>query len=108
MSLRANLVTNALGHTEAGTTVEVGCASARGEAVLTVRDHGPGLDQAALVHAFDRFWRGDAARVGAGTGLGLSIVAAIAAEHYGRVVADNPVSGGAELTFTVPLAAAAL
>ncbi|MGH9035982.1 MAG: ATP-binding protein, partial [Acidimicrobiia bacterium] len=70
----ANLVTNALRHTPAGTPIEVGARLADGHAIVTVRDRGPGLDREALNHAFDRFWRGDQARVGPGTGLGLSIV----------------------------------
>ena len=45
-----------------------------GAAVLTVRDHGRGLNEESVAHVFDRFWQGDKARVGAGVGLGLSIV----------------------------------
>src|SRR5207248_5485283 len=65
----ANLVTNATGHTPPGTSVDV---SARlvddpgtrgdGHATVTVRDHGPGLDEEFLAHVFDRFWQADKAR----------------------------------------------
>ncbi len=41
-------------------------AMADGYAVVTVRDHGPGLDADALAHVFDRFWQADDARVGSG------------------------------------------
>ena len=50
---------------------------------------GPGLDDEALEHVFDRFWQKDPARSGAGAGLGLAIVAAVAAEHDGSVTAAN-------------------
>src|SRR5581483_889853 len=38
----ANLVTNALRHTPAGTPIEVSARVAGDDAVVTVRDHGPG------------------------------------------------------------------
>ncbi len=78
-----NLVTNALNHTPPGTAIDVSAHVEGGEAVIAVRDHGPGLDEEALSHVFDRFWQKDPARAGAGAGLGLPIVAAVAAEHDG-------------------------
>ena len=77
----ANLVTNALRHTPAGTPIEVSARVIGRMAAVAVRDHGAGLDDEALAHVFDRFWQADHARVGAGAGLGLAIVAGIAAEH---------------------------
>ena len=98
----ANLVSNALRHTPAGTPIEVGCRRVDGCAVVSVRDHGPGLDAESLGHAFDRFWQGDRARVGTGAGLGLSIVAGVAAEHGGRAEAANAPGGGALFTVELP------
>ncbi len=98
-----NLVTNALRHTLPGTPIEVGCHAVAGSAVITVRDHGAGLDGDSLQHVFDRFWQGDKARVGTGAGLGLSIVAAVAAEHGGRAAAANAPGGGAVFTLALPL-----
>jgi two-component system OmpR family sensor kinase len=103
----ANLVNNALRHTPAGSPVEVGARLDGGAALVTVRDHGPGLDGDGLAHVFDRFWQADAARVGAGAGLGLSIVAGIAAEHGGVARAANHPDGGAVFTLELPIDAAA-
>ena len=97
-----NLTTNALRHTPAGTPLEVGCHLDDGKAVVTVRDHGPGLDESSIGLVFDRFWQGDRARVGTGTGLGLSIVAAVAAEHGGSASVRNAPDGGAVFTLTLP------
>ncbi|HYH48148.1 MAG TPA: HAMP domain-containing sensor histidine kinase [Acidimicrobiia bacterium] len=99
----ANLVTNALRHTPAGTPIEVSARVAGQDAVITVRDHGPGLDDEALAHVFDRFWQADRARVGKGAGLGLAIVAGIAAEHGGQASAANAAGGGALFTLRLPL-----
>jgi len=100
----ANLVTNALRHTPDGTPIDVGAHRDATHAVITVRDHGAGLDDTALAHAFDRFWRADSARVGSGTGLGLAIVAAIADEHGGTIGAENVPDGGARFSIRLPLA----
>jgi two-component system OmpR family sensor kinase len=98
-----NLVTNAVRHTPAGTPIEVSAVLEDGSGVVRVRDHGNGLDEETLAHAFDRFWQADEARVGRGTGLGLAIVEAIATEHDGRAEAANAPDGGAEFTITLPL-----
>ena len=99
----ANLVTNALRHTPPGTAIDVAARCIDGSAVVTVRDHGHGLDPTALEHAFDRFWQADSARVGSGSGLGLSIVESIAREHDGTVSVANAIDGGAVFTIRIPL-----
>jgi signal transduction histidine kinase len=96
-------MTNALRHTPPATPIEVSARRLGDEATLVVRDHGPGLDEAALQHAFDRFWQADQARVGPGAGLGLSIVTAIAHEHGGHVTAANADDGGAVFTIALPV-----
>jgi signal transduction histidine kinase len=96
-------VTNAVRHTPAGTAVEVTARLGDGDALLMVRDHGPGLDPDALEHVFDRFWQANQARTGSSTGLGLSIVAAVAAEHGGTASAANATGGGALFTIRLPL-----
>ena len=102
----ANLVTNALAHTPPGSPVEVRAHLVDGTANISVRDHGPGLDDDALAHVFDRFWQADRARTGVGAGLGLAIVAAIAAEHGGTAAATNVADNGAgaQFTLTLPIA----
>jgi two-component system OmpR family sensor kinase len=99
----ANLVSNALRHTPAATPIEVSAGLVDGQAVLSVRDHGGGLDADTQAHLFDRFWQADTARAGTGAGLGLSIVAAIAAEHGGTAAAGNAPDGGALLILRLPL-----
>lgn len=98
----ANLVTNAVRHTPAGTPIAVSVRREAGVACVRVRDHGGGLDDEALAHVFDRFWQADAARVGTGSGLGLSIVEGIATEHGGSISADNAPGGGAVFTLRLP------
>ena len=83
--------------------IDVAAAVDDGIAVVVVRDNGPGLDDDAVVHVFDRFWQADRARSGTGAGLGLSIVAGIAAEHGGSATAANAAGGGAQFTLRLPV-----
>jgi len=75
-----------------------------GMAVVRVRDHGGGLDEASLAHVFDRFWRADASRHGTGAGLGLSIVAAIAGAHGGVAWVESVEDRGTAFSVRLPRA----
>jgi two-component system sensor histidine kinase MprB len=68
---------------------------------LTVRDHGPGIDEADLPFVFDRFYRAPSARGMPGSGLGLAIVRQVAEAHGGTVVADRADGGGTRMRLTL-------
>jgi two-component system sensor histidine kinase MprB len=68
------------------------------DAVVTVRDHGPGIAAIDVPHVFDRFYRSLEARKLPGSGLGLAIVKHVAEAHRGTVSAANAPGGGAVLT----------
>ena len=101
----ANLLANAAGHTPDGTPIEVRLANENGEAVLSVRDHGPGLSEESKRQVFERFWRASDSRgrESGGAGLGLAIVAGVVDAHDGRVRAENDPGGGAVFTVELPL-----
>ena len=100
-----NLLRNAVIHTPADGPIEVSLGLEDGEAVVRVRDHGPGIVAEDPQAVFERFWRSSASRGrdDGGAGLGLAIVAAIAEAHGGSVAAANPAGGGAEFTLRLPL-----
>jgi two-component system sensor histidine kinase MprB len=66
--------------------------------VLTVADHGPGIDESDRPHVFDRFYRATAARSMPGSGLGLAIVAQTVAQHGGTVSAGPNAPHGTVIT----------
>ena len=72
--------------------------------MLEVTDHGPGLSAEQAQHAFERFYRADAARTTGGTGLGLAIVAALVAAHGGAVWVKTQPGQGATFAIALPLA----
>lgn len=102
-----NLLANALRHTPSGTPVEIAVGTVDGEVALEVRDHGPGVPADVATKVFERFYRADPSRgraQGGGSGLGLAIVAAIVAQHHGRVGVASTPGGGATFVVRLPQA----
>ena len=102
----ANLMRNALVHTPAGSPIDLRVTRDGAEAMLEVRDHGPGLPTADSEAIFERFWRADPGRGRgrAGAGLGLAIVSGVVTAHGGRVRAADAVGGGASFVVWLPAA----
>jgi two-component system sensor histidine kinase MprB len=69
---------------------------------VSVRDTGPGIDDADLPFVFERFYRAPSARGMPGSGLGLAIVRHVAEAHGGTVTAANAAEGGAVITLRLP------
>jgi two-component system sensor histidine kinase MprB len=68
------------------------------DGTVTVRDRGPGIDDADMPYVFDRFYRSASARTMPGSGLGLAIVRQVAEAHGGDVVAERAEGGGTRVT----------
>lgn len=102
----ANLLSNAIAHTPAGSPVDVTVRRDGGEVCIAVRDRGPGFPAGAGEQIFERFWRAEGGRErgNAGSGLGLSIIAEIVSAHGGRVRADAAADaeGGAVVRVWLP------
>jgi signal transduction histidine kinase len=95
--LLRNLLDNALRHSaEAAAAPELHLARTRNGIIeLRVRDHGPGVDEAALPHLAEPFYRADAARQRAtgGVGLGLYLCKLVAQAHGGEFSVRNAQPG---------------
>lgn len=104
--LLGNLVDNALRFSEPGSAIDVTLDVEGDEAVLSVRDRGPGLAEEDLDTVFERFNRGKRRDMGAqhsaGSGLGLAIVRTLVTLHGGSVSVKN-VTPGAEFSVRLPL-----
>jgi two-component system, OmpR family, sensor histidine kinase MprB len=86
----SNLLDNAAKWSPPGGKVEVRVSDGQ----VSVRDHGPGIDEDDLPYVFDRFYRAPAARKLPGSGLGLAIVKQVAEAHGGGVGAERAADGG--------------
>jgi two-component system, OmpR family, sensor histidine kinase CpxA len=102
-----NVIRNAIRYTAEGTAVEVSLTTRLDNAIVTVRDHGPGVPDSELQHIFEPFYRvGEAReRSSGGVGLGLSIADRTIKLHGGSIRAEN-VNDGLLITIGLPLSAA--
>lgn len=105
----ANLLTNAMRYTPAGTPLEIAVGVREDVpgyplSVIEVRDHGPGIHGEDRERVFERFYRTDTSRSRetGGTGLGLSIVTAILEQHDGSVHIEETSGGGATFVISLP------
>ncbi|GBF78397.1 two-component sensor histidine kinase [Paenibacillus sp. 598K] len=85
--------------------IEVSLREEQGMAVIGIRDSGPGIDEEALPHIFDRFYRAEQSRNSAlgGSGLGLAIVKRIVEGHGGQVDARSRPGEGSLILLRLPL-----
>jgi signal transduction histidine kinase len=90
-----NLIGNAIKYSPSGGSLEVAIGSDRRSALVTVRDHGPGISHEEFGSIFAPFYRTRAASAQPGTGLGLAICKRIVERHGGKIWAENAVGGGA-------------
>ena len=90
-----NVLRNAIRHTATGTAVEIGIDGRPGQAVVSVRDQGPGVPEEMLVSIFKPFFRveSDRARDSGGIGLGLAIAQRAVVLHHGEISAHNAQPG---------------
>ena len=99
-----NLVGNALKFTPRGGVVDVEVTEAPAEAVIEVRDSGPGIPEAELPRIFERFYRGT--NVGearaSGSGLGLAIARSIVEMHGGSIEVVSAVGKGTSFRAHMP------
>ncbi|MBU5615195.1 ATP-binding protein [Geomonas azotofigens] len=100
-----NVVRNAVKYTAEETGVEITLERGREEAVIRVRDHGPGVPEDQLTDIFRPFYRVAESRdrKSGGTGIGLAIAEKTVALHGGSIAARNLPEGGLEVEIRLPL-----
>ncbi|HHT40358.1 MAG TPA: HAMP domain-containing histidine kinase [Actinomyces sp.] len=100
-----NLIGNINRYTPKGTPVEIALGETGGNAIIEIRDHGPGISKEDRDKVFARFYRTDVSRSRAsgGSGLGLAIVSSIMALHTGQAELGRTSGGGLTVRLTVPV-----
>ena len=100
----ANVVSNALVHTEADVAVTVTVGMTETEATVAVSDSGEGMSADIAGHVTERFFRSDPARSRhrGGSGLGLAIVDAAVTARGGTVSIASAEGTGTTVTITLP------
>ncbi len=99
-----NLIGNAVKYSAEKKTIIVHARAEADEIVLSVSDHGYGIESEHLDRLFERFYRVDKgrSRQEGGTGLGLAIVKHIAQVHGGRVEVQSTFGQGSVFSIFLP------
>jgi signal transduction histidine kinase/CHASE2 domain-containing sensor protein len=96
-----NLVGNAIKYTRPGDRIEVEVRRDHDRAILTVRDHGPGIPEESIERIFDRFYRVPGTG-SSGAGLGLALVKEVVDWHEGCISIDSKPDVGSAFSVDLP------
>lgn len=100
----SNLLDNAIAFSPEGGEITVSLERSDGTALITIRDHGPGIPDYARERLFERFYSLQRPATGQkGSGLGLSLVREVVQLHRGAITIDNHGDGGVEARLSLPL-----
>jgi signal transduction histidine kinase len=97
-----NLLSNAIGFSSPGQTIDLSAARRNGEILFTVTDEGSGIPPEILEHVFDRFKTYTTGSRHRGVGLGLSIVRSFVELHGGRIEIDSAPGKGTRASCIFP------
>lgn len=105
MQVLINLINNAVKNTPEGSEISIESRQEREEAVVVVRDNGPGIPDDIKPHIFEMFYTGpnmvaDGRR---GMGLGLALCKTILESHGGRITLTDNVPTGCCFTVSLPM-----
>ena len=96
-----NLLDNAAKHGGAGKRILVTLFQEGDEAVIRIRDYGPGAPEEELPFLKNKFYKGSSkAR---GSGIGLAVCEEIIARHEGTLEVGNAEGGGFQVTIRLPV-----
>jgi signal transduction histidine kinase len=98
-----NLLSNAIGFSEAGGTIKLGCARENSMIAFSVEDQGVGIPEDYQQAVFDRFESRSHGSSHRGAGLGLSVVKSLAELHGGSVTLESAPGRGTKVTVLLPL-----
>jgi signal transduction histidine kinase len=98
-----NVLRNGIRYAPTDSIIRMTLSETAQNALLEVRDYGPGVPDESLDRLFDTFFRVEAARAanGGGSGLGLSIAKRAVQLHRGTIEAENA-SPGLRIRIAIP------
>jgi signal transduction histidine kinase len=105
MQILDNLISNAVKYSPLGSQVDIQVITEKNEALVRVRDEGPGISEEDQKRLFQKFSRLSAAPTGgeSSTGLGLSIAKKLAEAMDGTITCQSTIGAGSVFTLHLPL-----
>ena len=96
-----NILDNAAKHGGEGKRIEASISWENEEAVVRIRDFGPGIPEDEIPLVKKKFYKGSSkAR---GTGIGLAVCDEIVEMHGGQLILENAPGGGTLVTVFLPI-----
>ncbi len=95
-----NILDNAAKYGREGKTVELALSAQAEDAVITVRDYGPGIPEDELPFVKQKFYKGSGKE--RGSGIGLAVCEEIIARHNGTLTVENAPERGVLVTIRLP------
>lgn len=99
-----HLLTNAIKFSGKGDSVTIATRNEAREVVVSVRDHGPGIDAEDIPEVFEKFNQldGGSSREREGLGIGLKLVKHYVELHGGRIWIESEKGAGSTFSFSLP------
>jgi len=98
----SNLIGNAIKFSPHGGLIRIVLTRTSDGACFSVEDSGPGIEESALNHIYDKFYQSDTSHKEEGNGLGLALVKKILDTADGQIKAENRQNGGCRFTVVLP------
>ncbi|MBI1221867.1 MAG: HAMP domain-containing protein [Bacteroidetes bacterium] len=96
-----NLLTNAARYSPEKAQIHVEVKKQKKQLLFSVRDEGPGIEEALLSRIFEKYQRNKFDK-SMGTGLGLAIAREIIEAHKGKINVESKLGYGSRFYFTLP------
>jgi len=96
-----NILRNACDALSGAGTIALCLRSSKGQAILTIKDDGPGMDEDIRTRIFEPFF--STKPFGSGTGLGMAITYGIVQGHHGTITVASAHGAGTTFTITLPM-----
>jgi len=107
-----NLMDNAVKFSDEGENVAITLRKESGEGtapggmakyIISIVDHGEGMEEETLSYMFDQFYQGDSSHAKEGNGLGLSMVKKIITLHGGKISVESKKGSGSCFMVDLPV-----
>ncbi|KYC52518.1 MAG: adaptive-response sensory kinase [Candidatus Methanofastidiosum methylothiophilum] len=100
-----NLLSNAIEYSFSGSNVFVECIQNQSEAIVSVKDEGPGIPENEIGNLFKFFGKASTKKTGGekSTGIGLAIARKIIEAHKGKIWVESKLGDGAKFYFLIPI-----
>ncbi len=98
-----NLIDNAVKFNPVGGEIRIRLFCHQDNIYFQIDDNGPGIDEKAKKHIFDKFYQSETSHKGEGNGLGLALVQRITAMLGGTVEAENLSGCGCRFKVVFPV-----